>query len=107
MQHGGLVPKPQSDKLRLIVNMRYVNEHLVKRVFKFEGLSDIADMVEKDDDSVSYNRSTSHQATTMCLFIPTHDALWDSNGGALTTNITTSHSVCLSHLGCSQRLFVS
>ena len=25
----GVVPKPHSDKLRLIVNMRYVNDHLV------------------------------------------------------------------------------
>ena len=30
----GVVPKPHSYKLRLIVNMRYVNNHLVKRVFK-------------------------------------------------------------------------
>jgi len=29
----GVVPKPNSNKLRLIVNMRYVNEHLAKRVF--------------------------------------------------------------------------
>jgi len=31
----GVVPKPNSDKIHLIVNMRYVNRHLVKRVFKF------------------------------------------------------------------------
>ena len=29
----GVVPKSNSDKLRLIVNMRYVNEHLAKVVF--------------------------------------------------------------------------
>ena len=45
----GVVPKPHSDKLRLIVNMRYVNQHLVKRVFKREGLNDIADMANKGD----------------------------------------------------------
>jgi hypothetical protein len=36
-----VVPNPISDKLRLVVNMKYVNEHLVKRVLKSEGLSDI------------------------------------------------------------------
>jgi hypothetical protein len=43
----GFVPKPHSEKLRLIVNMRYVNNHLVKRIFVFERLSDIADMANK------------------------------------------------------------
>ena len=42
-----VVPKPHSDKLRLIVNMRYVNDHPVKRIFKLEGLSDIPDMAQK------------------------------------------------------------
>jgi hypothetical protein len=51
----GVVPKPHSDKLRLIVNMRYVNNHLVKRVFKFEGLTDIVDMANKGDYSLSYD----------------------------------------------------
>ncbi len=45
----GIVPKPHSEKLRLVVNMRYVNKYLVKRVFNFEGLSDIADMANKRD----------------------------------------------------------
>jgi hypothetical protein len=50
MSQLGVVPKPHSGKLRLIVNMlRYVNNHLVKRVFKFEGLSYIADMVDTGD----------------------------------------------------------
>ena len=31
-----VLPKQNSDKLRFIVNMRYVNEHIIKRVFKFE-----------------------------------------------------------------------
>ncbi len=34
----GVETKAHSTKLRLIVNMRYVNDHLAKRVFKFEGL---------------------------------------------------------------------
>ena len=40
----GVVPKPNSKKLRLIVNMRYVNEHLAKRFFKLEGLSDLSEL---------------------------------------------------------------
>jgi hypothetical protein len=43
----GVVPRPYSDKHRLVVNMKYVNEHLARRLFKFEGLSDLSDMVEK------------------------------------------------------------
>jgi hypothetical protein len=45
----GVVPKSHSDKLRLIVKMCYVSNHLVKRLFKFEGLSDIVDMADKGD----------------------------------------------------------
>jgi hypothetical protein len=44
----GDVPKPHSDELRLIVNTRHVNEHLVKRVFKFESLSNVADMAKNE-----------------------------------------------------------
>jgi len=56
----GVVPKPHSDKLRLIVNTRYVNDHLVKRVFKFEGLSDIVDMANKGDYSISYDLTSEY-----------------------------------------------
>ena len=56
----GFVSKPHSDKLRLIVNMIYVNNHLAERVFKLEGLSDIADMVEKGDYSLSYYRTSGY-----------------------------------------------
>jgi hypothetical protein len=56
----GVVPKPHSDKLRLIVNMRYVNDHLVKRVFKFEGLTDISDMTNKGDYSISYDLTSGY-----------------------------------------------
>jgi hypothetical protein len=57
----GVVPKPHSEKLRLIVNMRYVNNHLViKRVFKFEGLSHTTDMANKGDYSLSYNLTSGY-----------------------------------------------
>jgi hypothetical protein len=51
----GVVSKPHSEKVRRIVNMRYVNIHLVKRVFKFEGLSDIADVENQGDYSLPYD----------------------------------------------------
>ena len=41
--HFGVVPKPHSKKFRLVINMRYVNNH----IFKFEGLSDMARMASK------------------------------------------------------------
>jgi hypothetical protein len=56
----GVVPKPHSEELRLVVNMIYVNNHLVKRVFKFEGLSDIGDMAKKGDYSLSYDLTSGY-----------------------------------------------
>ena len=51
----GVVPKHGTDKFRLTVNMRYVNRHLGRKVFKFEGLKDLADLAEKRDCAVSYD----------------------------------------------------
>jgi hypothetical protein len=51
----GVVPTPNSEKLRLIVNMKYANMHLSKRVFELEELSDLPDMAEKGDWSVAYD----------------------------------------------------
>ena len=56
----GVVAKAHSTKLRLIINMIYVNDHLAKRVFKFEGLSDLADMSEKGDYSISYDLTSGY-----------------------------------------------
>jgi hypothetical protein len=50
-----VVAKPHSDKFRLAINMRYVNKHLAKMVFAFEGLVNLADIAEKGDHLVSYN----------------------------------------------------
>ncbi len=50
----GVVTKSHSSKLRLVINMRYVNGHLAMRVFKFEDLSDLSYMSEKGDYSFSY-----------------------------------------------------
>jgi hypothetical protein len=40
--------------------MRYVNNHLVEKKFKFEGLKDIADMAEKGDHAVSYDLTSGY-----------------------------------------------
>jgi hypothetical protein len=45
----------EGEKFRLAVNMRYVNRHLGRKVFKFEGLKDLSDLAEKGDYAVSYD----------------------------------------------------
>ncbi len=42
----GVVPKRGTNKFRLTVNTRYVNRHLGKKLFMFEGLKDLADLAE-------------------------------------------------------------
>ena len=44
----------------LIINMRYVNEHLVKKEFKVEGLKDLADLAEKGDHTVSFDLTSGY-----------------------------------------------
>ena len=51
----GVVPNRGTDKFRLTVNMRYVNRHLGRKVFKLEGLKDLSDLAEKGDYAVSYD----------------------------------------------------
>ena len=51
----GVVPKPHTNKYRLTVNLRYVNRHLEKKVFKLEVLRDLANLSERGDRAVSYD----------------------------------------------------
>jgi hypothetical protein len=51
----GMVPKGKEGKFRLIINMSYVNEHVVTNKFKLEGLSDLADLAEKGEYAVSFD----------------------------------------------------
>jgi hypothetical protein len=60
-----IVPKPHSNKSRLIINMRYANDHLVKRVFKFERLSDIADMADRGNYSMSSDLTSGYCHVTL------------------------------------------
>ena len=48
----GVVPKDTEGKFRLIINVRYVNEYLVKKKFKFEGLKYLSNLAEKGDHGV-------------------------------------------------------
>ena len=47
--------KRGTDKFRLTVDMRYVNRHLGKKVFKFERLKILADLAENGDYAASYD----------------------------------------------------
>jgi len=40
----GMMPKRGTNTFRLTVNMRYVNRHVGKKVFKFDILKDLADL---------------------------------------------------------------
>jgi len=51
----GVVPKLRTDKSTLTINMRYVNGHLGKKAFKFEGLKNLADLAERGDHAVFYD----------------------------------------------------
>ena len=52
----GVVPKPNSkDKLRLIVNMRYVNQAIVVPKLKMETLSLLSDLLRANDFMVSFD----------------------------------------------------
>ena len=50
-----VVPKKYLNKLRLIVNISMSISTSQRKSFKFEGLSDIAVMAEKEDLSLSYD----------------------------------------------------
>ncbi len=52
----GVVPKPNSkDKLRLIVNMRYVNQAIVVPKFRMESLSSLSELLRAQDFMVSFD----------------------------------------------------
>jgi len=53
----GVTAKPHPEKLLLIWDMSI---NLTKRVVKFEGLSDLTDMVGKDDYSISYDLTSGY-----------------------------------------------
>ncbi len=63
----GVVPKPHSDKLRLIVNMRYVNKSPRQASLLIQGLCDIVDMADKGDYSSSYDLTSGYYHVALHL----------------------------------------
>ena len=56
----GVVPIAKTGKFRLTVNMWFVNRHVWDKIFKLEGLKDLADLAEKGDYAVSYDLISGH-----------------------------------------------
>jgi len=56
----GVVPKGSEGKFRLIINTRYVIEHLEKTKFKLEGWKDLVDLAEKGDHAVSFDLTSGY-----------------------------------------------
>ena len=56
----GVVPKGTKGKFMLIISRSYVNEHLAKQKFKFEGLRGLTDMAEKGDHAVSFDLTSGY-----------------------------------------------
>jgi hypothetical protein len=50
-----VVPKRGTKKSRLTVNIQYVSRHLDKKIFRLEGLNDLADLAKRGDHAVSYD----------------------------------------------------
>jgi hypothetical protein len=84
--------------------MRYVNEHLAKRVFKFEGLSTIANMAKRETIA---SLMTSHLVIIMLRCILIRDVLWASNGWADIIKTIAAPSGYHLLLGYSQKSYVN
>ena len=56
----GVVAKKSSGKLRLIINMRYLNSHLEKRKFKFETVAVLSDLLSVNDFMWSLDISSAY-----------------------------------------------
>ena len=89
----GVIPKGSEGKFKLIINMRYVNEHLVKKRFKYEGLKDLANMAEKGDHGVSFDLTSGYY----------HVELHPRNRRACITAINAFPSGLLQPHGYSQK----
>ena len=96
----GLVPKRGTNNFHLAVNMRYVNNHLGKKAFKFKGLKDLADLAERGDHAVSYDLMSGHYHVVCNRG---RGLVSDSSGKAYTMCIIATPSDCCHHLGYSPR----
>jgi len=97
----GVVPKRATTKFRLTVNMRYMNRHLGKKVFKFEGPKDLADLAERGDHAVSYDLMSGYHQVGLHLRSRTFVGFkWEGS----TSCIVVSPLGFPQPLGFSQRL---
>ena len=91
-----VVPKGTEGKFRLKINMRYVNEYLVKKKFKFDGLKDLLDLAEKGDHVVSFDLTSGYYHVEMHPCTRTYTGFeWKG----ITAFLLDSPR----HRGCSQR----
>jgi hypothetical protein len=84
--------------------MKYVNELLAKRVFKFEDLSYLSDMVEKGDWSVAYDLTSGYYHVSLH---PDSRRLLVLFGGKSITSIFIFPLGCRQPLGCFQKSSVT
>ena len=97
----GVVLKSHSDKLRYIVIMIYVNEHLAKQIFKFEGLSDVAVMANKGYYYISYDLNSNYSHVALLsprLYLVVSCVV---TGRGFMINIVVSRSDYVRLYGCS------
>jgi hypothetical protein len=64
-----LMPPPHSDKVRLVVDMRKINQLGIKRHFKMEGIPTLKDLITKKDYSISFDLKDAYN------HIPLHPSL--------------------------------
>jgi len=83
----GVVPKGKEGKFRLIISMSYVNDHLVTNKFKFEGLSDLADLAEKGDHALSFDLTSGYYHVGLHPRTRTYTGFF---GRGITTSATAS-----------------
>ncbi len=96
-----VVPKGKEGKFRLIINMRYVNEYMVKKKFKFEGFKDLSDLTKNGDHAITY------------LILPPGNIMWSCSlaleptlglsGRAVITFVTAFLLASPRPRGCSRR----
>ena len=78
-------------KKRLVVNLKYVNEFLWKKKFKYEDIKVALMLLEKGDFLCTL---TLNQDTTMWRYTPVLSLIWGSHGA-----ISITYSQCFP-LGC-------
>ena len=94
------VPKGTEGKFRLVINMRYVNEYMVKKKLKFEGFKDLPDLAERGDHAISFDLTKGIIMWSCTLALEPTPGL---SGRAVITFIITFPFDSPRHRGCFQR----